>query len=610
MHFLESLCSMSLDFRPISQISSDLKMAGPSTRDIVDLATKLASTEIRSKAPLTSRFIQVPRGYEVASRIEPKLLLSLRDKWEKKFGNFVLNGKIIRYGFQAEELLFKGALDLPDSQLRQPSNLRDEVHPLFERDNFDDCPDQIYDQLLPGLRLATKFITSSPLLQHWITTLFGERKRTLDSSGAFNRERIDWDVPLSPDNIAKFVTASRTWAKLFHVTFIPQLNKHGSDDDDPCCGYTHPIVDYNKNETVPCNRPLEGLRLATRSRIKLHGDYYIAASKFAVMKYPNVAQKLRFNLMFAITIVHELAHAVENSFKDLNSPCEVYIGDNVESEAGLSWETSVFGGTVTPINGRLDCSLGLAITNWPYTHVGGHTIGMSPAIVSSVPMDFINALQQESFWEKSVECSSALHVPRDKSAHSLALPYTTTMHQDADMEEKWIECKKRHRQEPNEPPTQKRRLIQYNGSSVIMTCLQGTDQHSQNNNIEDDSNSPDDGSTSLESLSREPTSLEQSYLASSAGPHTRRDRSRSSGGRSREQKKRREQRLAAKEHQNAMKRMSRTSLLEKDKEVDLDLEIDTEVDLEMEIDTEEVIEPRCSSVEDDLIDSIHLCANS
>ena len=452
-------------------------MAGLSTWDIPDLVRKLTSTELKSKALSASTLVHVPRGYELVKYLEPESLFHLSKKWETQFGTHSINGKAIRYRFAAKELLSKGAIDILDCQ---PSNLSGEIHPLFQRDNFDDCPDRVYDQLLPGLQLATRFITSSKLLQYWITITLGERERKRDSGCGFYRERILKHVPITPNNTADFIGASRTWSKLFHIIFVPQLSLRGVHG--PCCGITHPITDYNKMESLPYARSFEGLPpSATRSSIKLHGDFYIAASKFAVIKYPNISHKLRFNFLLAITVVHELAHALENVFKDIHCPEEVYIGNNLISEAGSSWESSVFGGTITAVNGRMDCLLGLTITDWPPTHVGGHAMGISPAILSSVPMDYIAAVQQESFWQHKVHNNNALLIPRNKSAYSLAIPFTTTMQRDeegrvddAELREGWLPYKETYLKEAQEPPTQRRKLHR-DGSSAMKADFRGRD---------------------------------------------------------------------------------------------------------------------------------------
>ncbi|MCJ1240606.1 hypothetical protein MMC14_008610 [Varicellaria rhodocarpa] len=565
-------------------------MAGPSAWDIPDLVTKLTSTELKSKALLASTLVHVPRGYELVKYLEPELLLHLSEKLETQFGTHTINGKAIRYRFSAKELLSKGAIDIPECQ---PSSLSGEVHPLFQRDNFDDCPDRVYDQLIPGLQLATRFITSSELLQYWITTTLGERKRKRDSSGGFYRERIMEEVPITPKNTADFIEASRTWSKLVHVIFVPQLSVRGVHG--PCCGITHPIVDYNKMESLPYSRSFEGLPpSATRSSIKLHGDFYIAASKFAVIKHPNISHKMRFNFLLAITVVHELAHALENVFKDIHCPEEVYMGNNLVSEAGSSWENSVFGGTITAVNGRMDCLLGLTITDWPPTHVGGHAMGMSPAIVSSVPMDYVAAVQQESFWQHKVHNNGALLIPRDKSAYSLAIPFTTTMRRDeegrvrdAESREGWIQYEETYLKEAQEPPTQRRKLHR-DGSSAMKADFRGRNhalyhkgrqgEDDSDNTDEDTSDSSDEFILGGRSAARKPirrplTGPGRIYLAPDAGQHVHRDRSRSSSKKSREEKMRREQRWAMKEHQKSMRELSRVfqgTLAVKDTEEDVE----------------------------------------
>ena len=68
-----------------------------------------------------------------------------------------------------------------------PSTLTNDVHPLFFKKNFVGCSDEIYDEPLPALRLATKFVTHPACKRYWATLMFGKRVFDLDNPSSGHR---------------------------------------------------------------------------------------------------------------------------------------------------------------------------------------------------------------------------------------------------------------------------------------------------------------------------------------------------------------------------------------------------------------------------------------
>ena len=96
-----------------------------------------------------------------------------------------------------------------------------------------------------------------------------------------------------------------------------------------------------------------------------------------------------------------------------------------ESECGRAWEQTLFGGTIEPINSRVDGSHGIAITDWPF-----HGTAKDPQKRTwhTISMRYIERLFQISTWQRNFDLSQwrTFHVPRD-GATSLYLCSFTTM---------------------------------------------------------------------------------------------------------------------------------------------------------------------------------------
>ncbi|KAL8950798.1 MAG: hypothetical protein Q9222_003175 [Ikaeria aurantiellina] len=406
---------------PEEKATSRTRNAG----DIDGLITHLGRTKLETAAPTTSRNIAVPRGYELGMAFNLSEFYDLRsdfrrlDKRKRDLGVIPPAIERQKHGFRPEELLWYGAIDLKDCK---PSNLANDIHPLLDRDCFDDTPDHIYDQLVPGLRLATLFLSHPACMQFWVTLARGERRVDHEMSRRCGktRHRISRNVEMTKENVKEVTKYMKDLghAKVIHFAFTSGLLFEGN----AAFGTAHTVCDFlSENSEGRENRSLQ------RAIVRLHSDFYIIAKKLSTMRYPDPAQKLRFNFILATLIVHEMAHAIELSQwrNRAPSPYEPFLLHHNEAELGRVWESYMFGGQVAPINDRVDGIYGIATWNWP------RTFGeMDPerTICYALPMKYIERIQQKATWERKYDFKNwrAFHIPRD-GATSIYMNSVTTV---------------------------------------------------------------------------------------------------------------------------------------------------------------------------------------
>ena len=436
------------------------KLPRPSATDLAmsSLISQLDQTlKIEDKATTASKMVEVPSGYKLDLELGTEEFYKVQadckllDKRKRAAGLLPMSTKRYqRYGFRPEELLSAGALYSPNAK---PSNLTNELHPFFHRSRFDDTPDFIYDQLVPGLRLATMFLTQPICCQYWVTLAKGQRKTDWNMSNRLGRNclRIAKDVPLTLRNAIEVIEYIKKLdnASIIHFTFKKDLYIYAPKD---VLARTQPVCDVDFE--IP-----GGLTFRPkRSHVCLHHDFYTAANKLSKLKHPDPALILRFNFFLACNVLHEMGHAINvahcyaqqtvgglNSAIDYNEP---FLLDDSEAELGNAWEKYMFGGRVAPINGRVDTSHGLSICDWPFVGLPKDNppiVGLPPDfrraslaeaamddkqhILYSIPMKFIENIQQMSTWQQRFDLkkdTKYFHIRRD-GAISISMNRFTTM---------------------------------------------------------------------------------------------------------------------------------------------------------------------------------------
>ena len=300
--------------------SSFATQLGPEVEALIKRINE--SVVIKDVATKSPQSVIVPRGYVVENEIRPSKFYEtrneVRDHVKKRKREGVLpkqsrqQWRKERHGFRPQEVNWNGAVHLEGCK---PSNLSNDIHPIFDRSNFDDTPDAIYDQLIPGLQLATMFLTQRICMQFWVTLAMGDRRDDpeMTSRNGKRSQRIDNHVELTKEKarvIIEHITAIGK-SNLIHFRFKHKLSAF-STEELGAWGTSVPICDYKGIE-----KDYHGLKDdLVRSIIRINADYYVIAKKLSQLKYQEVSQKLRFNFLFAVLMIHELVSSLRVLFQD------------------------------------------------------------------------------------------------------------------------------------------------------------------------------------------------------------------------------------------------------------------------------------------------------
>ncbi|KAE9973750.1 hypothetical protein BLS_003445 [Venturia inaequalis] len=336
--------------------------------------------------------------------------------------DLVKPAKVTKHGFDPVQVLKKHAITFRTLVDSPRSTLTADIHVLFRETNFHGCPQHIYEILKPGLRLASQLLTHRATSAFWHTVIFGRRERVSSV-----HERIPDDVAWTRENERRFHEHLERLADSIHFHFsLWPTPKHTTEHS---YGSMHPIKDLRHgwlpNARDPCRK----------SRIRLHTDFYTTAKRLSLLKSPDPLLVLRFNLLLACVLCHELAHFLEMSSNssvrrdvydrageeivDIESTPEPFFNNQLFNEMGNAFETKVFGGRLEPISWRIDCAYGLT------THdVVDPSFSRDVPTFFTVPMDYVWMIQQQKTWERdySKEDWTVFHIPRD-GAKAVSLGY-------------------------------------------------------------------------------------------------------------------------------------------------------------------------------------------
>lgn len=398
-----------------------------------DVITRFLESKI-TNAPCSQENSQldVPKDFSMA--MTPEAMFKTQDhdavmidcdikiEASNRVANLAEPVRVAKHGFDPVQVLKKHAITFRNLVDSPRSTLTSNIHLLFRESNFHGCPQHIYEILKPGLRLASHLLTHRATSAFWHTVLLGQRERV---SSVY--ERIPDDVIWTRENELKFHEHLESLADSIHFHFsLWPTPKHTTDHS---YGSMHPIKDLRHgwlpNPRDPCRK----------SRIRLHTDFYTTAKRLSLLKSPDPLLVLRYNLLLACVLCHELAHFLEMSSNssvrrdvydragaeivDIETTPEPFFNSQPFNEMGAAFETKVFGGRLEPISWRIDCAYGLT------THDEvDPSISRDVPTFFTVPMDYVWMLQQQDTWERdySGEDWTVFHIPRD-GAKAVSLGY-------------------------------------------------------------------------------------------------------------------------------------------------------------------------------------------
>ena len=279
---------------------------------------------LKDKATGRSADVEIPKGYAMSASflttdreiLEKRERLGVRDSQLTQRG--VLRSPVPRFfGFKPEDLI---KYDILEKEYVESNNLTTDIHPMLIRNHWTNVPDDVYDTLLPALRLVSMFLTHPCAMQFFIDLLFGERELDWDKiietevpqqRIPFNLSNNDKQSAGAIDYLRKIGSAidpehGNIWNFKFNIKLDPE------DNGFRCFG-------YNRNprggsDQAPANKDLVERYLADlptglqRVAIILHGDFYVVAKKILDTKHYPEDQKLRFYFLFASVLMHEVRH--------------------------------------------------------------------------------------------------------------------------------------------------------------------------------------------------------------------------------------------------------------------------------------------------------------
>jgi len=279
------------------------------------------------------------------------------------------------------------------------------IHPLFHGLH------SMYPRIAPVLRPASAILESPASMAFLYTIIYGHRERQDQLSNQFNGECTVLRPLRGPEAVIRD-KVSRALDKYseFHEFRIstPPL-------DDNWEGITH------KSDIVCCitDDGRQGLGACTRIKTS-----YVTKLTQLHTEGGNKLEILNLQFRTAVTLVHELAHAI-NGAVDINlyplmneieltgtassKIYEPWYEDQRLAELGFAYENEVFGGMVHTLpNMRpdhpnsIDPSHPVFVQKWPGTVTNRHTKrrgSKQSMTLYLVSMHFIHNIQQQNFWD-------------------------------------------------------------------------------------------------------------------------------------------------------------------------------------------------------------------
>ncbi|KAF2278062.1 uncharacterized protein EI97DRAFT_282527 [Westerdykella ornata] len=267
-------------------------------------------------------------------------------------GRDALSEKVFSF---SDELQRMGCLE---DEVPKP-NLRNEIHPIFRLDRwmggYGQPTEEIYPRMKPALRLASLFLTEECTLHWWTHTMLGEEMTAYHDDGSGRTFRYIEANPeeFTPRGRSLARTKLYEMADVIMLMFTPERYKDTRDGKAWGMCSNHSIREFPWAQHF-CSRDfphIPGKYMQDKSRVPeitfshkfsdFYCNHYTSSSK---------CQILRVHFMFAMTIMHELAHAFhmfigkDNGHKEpLHNQFDRY------AELGFSWEIGLTGRICNPL---------------------------------------------------------------------------------------------------------------------------------------------------------------------------------------------------------------------------------------------------------------------
>ncbi|KAF2817073.1 uncharacterized protein BDZ99DRAFT_529299 [Mytilinidion resinicola] len=284
-------------------------------------------------------------------------------------------------------------------------DLEDNIHPVFRRSNFRNVGFSLYQKIRPSLRLASLFLESEAMLGWFIRPAFGTPIPASQSRKVFLTE-----PKRSRQRTAEMIREIRSlliglsYSVEFH--FVEELKcfaltcKDTSKETSYLAKFWSPVFTSAHPTTI---------KLRDTNREFIEYDYSSSS----------LCDRLRFDFMFATTILHELTHAfgimirgnLREPYYDLTDP---------QAEFGWSWERFALTGIINPFDRT---SARVSFLMWKVWLDDDEAYANGGKEWTAVPVQWVSQWFQKSTWDAIAEygpeavappsCDLKLHCTRD-----------------------------------------------------------------------------------------------------------------------------------------------------------------------------------------------------
>lgn len=263
-------------------------------------------------------------------------------------------------GWSAEVLQILGALDIQEQECT-PGDLR-RVHPLFSESTFL-LSRTSYALILPALQLASAFLYEPQASVFWYSLVFGPQTPVphLINDGKGGK-RESSEQPWS--RFSAVAVGADEWQRL--ESFWEQMQQAVAIrfGDLSASGSNGQTVEMDWGRAYP---PGQLLRSGREALITLSlGFLNFLRTLTDPTPTESLPHRLRQNHILAITLLHELCHAIH--IVQTKADVEPFFEDHRQAELGFAWEQSVLNGVLLPVlkdatteNARW----GLQFNRWP-----------------------------------------------------------------------------------------------------------------------------------------------------------------------------------------------------------------------------------------------------
>jgi len=296
------------------------------------------------------------------------------------------------------------------------SNLNNAIHPIYSRGQWTDCPDEAYELLAPSLRLATLIITSPTSLVFYDALLKNHRRLLNEDTARLGKSCYRFRI---------FDNDERNYADSQILRDVRQdiaaLSPHISCKLIPNVAEESGYLAVTKRDMSVLVKSETDWLVGTGSTIDVGMEFVTNLRR--VRAQGSISQLLRLQFCVAVTLAHELVHAVNHAVS--LETYEPFFEDHRSSELGLAWEQVIFGGRVTAL-GNIDARNPLGLVKWPSAwpearpNMLERRLPKKTSTVYFVPMTYIATIQQQAFWANMYD-RDQLRIPK---RHGRQLPGT------------------------------------------------------------------------------------------------------------------------------------------------------------------------------------------